>query len=229
MLLLDNVRKVYERGPQEVVALHGVTLEVPRGSFVSIMGPSGSGKSTLLNLIGCLDRPSSGRVVIDGLDTTHLDDDALTALRRRRVAIVFQFYNLLPTLTAAENVALPRLLEGASERDSIARARMLLERVGLEHRLTHRPDELSGGEMQRVAIARALMAEAPLLLADEPTGNLDSATADSVMELLVSTVREEHLTLVLVTHDPRVAARADRHVTIQDGRIVSDDASARRT
>jgi putative ABC transport system ATP-binding protein len=225
MLRLESVRKVYDRGPQEVVALHGLSFEVPRGEFVSLMGPSGSGKSTLLNLLGGLDRPTSGRIVIDGVDTTHLDDDALTEVRRRRVALIFQFYNLLPTLTALENVALPRLLDGASTGAIRARARELLDRVGLSHRLEHRPEELSGGEMQRVAIARALMSEAPLLLADEPTGNLDTATAAQVLELLQATIRDSGLTLVLVTHDPGVAARADRHLTILDGRLVSDDRS----
>lgn len=223
MLHLEKIRKVYPRGAEGVVALDDISLVVGRGEFVSVMGPSGSGKSTLLNLVGCLDRPTSGRLTIDGVETTTLDDDALTEVRRRRVAIIFQFYNLLPTLTAVENVALPRLLDGARERDTTHRARALLERVGLAHRLGFRPDELSGGEMQRVAIARALMSEAPLLLADEPTGNLDSATAGSVMELLVETVREVGLTLVLVTHDAGVAARADRHVVIRDGRLVSDD------
>jgi len=223
MLHLDQIGKIYARGTEGVTALHDLSLTVPRGEFLSIMGPSGSGKSTLLNLIGCLDRPSHGRLLIDGVDTTGLDDNALTEVRRRRVAIIFQFYNLLPTLTAVENVALPRLLDGARDRDVRRRATELLERVGLSHRLTHRPEELSGGEMQRVAIARALMSEAPLLLADEPTGNLDTTTADAVMDLLTQTVRAEGLTLVLVTHDPNVAARADRHVTIRDGHLVSDD------
>jgi ABC-type lipoprotein export system ATPase subunit len=229
MLHLDHIRKVYPRGAEGVTALHDVSLSVARGEFVSIMGPSGSGKSTLLNLIGCLDRPTSGRLSIDGLETTGLDDDALTEVRRRRVAIIFQFYNLLPTLTTVENTALPRLLDGAREADTTRRAVGLLERVGLGHRLGFRPDELSGGEMQRVAIARALMSEAPLLLADEPTGNLDSATAAHVMDLLVDTVRQDGLTLVLVTHDPGVAARADRHVVIKDGRLVADDRRVRGT
>jgi putative ABC transport system ATP-binding protein len=226
MLQLDHVRKVYPRGAAGVVALDDISLLVTRGEFVSVMGPSGSGKSTLLNLVGCLDRPTTGRLAIDGVETTSLDDDALTEVRRRRVAIIFQFYNLLPTLTAVENVALPRLLDGDRERDAAQRASTLLERVGLGHRLGFRPDEMSGGEMQRVAIARALMSGAPLLLADEPTGNLDSATAGAVMELLVETVRQEGLTLVLVTHDAAVAARADRHVVIKDGRLVADDRRA---
>jgi putative ABC transport system ATP-binding protein len=226
MLVLENVRKVYLRGPQEIVALHGISLAIPRGEFVSIMGPSGSGKSTLLNLIGCLDSPTSGNLFLEGINVGHLDDDALTAVRRRRVAIVFQFYNLLPTLTALENVALPRLLEGGSEKEAAGRATELLDRVGLAHRRAHLPEELSGGEMQRVAIARALMSGAPLLLADEPTGNLDSATAASEMDLLRELVTSEHLTLILVTHDAAIAARADRHITIRDGRIESDDRRA---
>jgi putative ABC transport system ATP-binding protein len=221
MLSLDHVRKVYLRGIQEVVALDDISLDVARGEFVSIMGPSGSGKSTLLNLIGCLDSPTSGTIAIDGVDVGRLDDDLLTAVRRRKVTIIFQFYNLLPTLSALENVALPRLLDGQSEATARLKASNLLDTVGLGHRREHLPEELSGGEMQRVAIARALMSEAPLLLADEPTGNLDTATADAVMELLTSTIRDVGLTLVLVTHDPAVAARADRTIRIRDGRLVS--------
>ncbi len=223
MLQLDRIRKVYRRGVREVAALDDITLSVPRGQFVSIMGPSGSGKSTLLNLIGCLDTPTSGDLTIDGLNVARLSDDRLTEVRRNRVAIIFQFYNLLPTLTALENTALPRLLAGASGAETTARARELLDRVGLSHRIDHRPEEMSGGEMQRVAIARALMSGASLLLADEPTGNLDSESARSVMELLRRTVAAENLTLVLVTHDPGVAALADRHIAIKDGRIVADD------
>lgn len=223
MLQLQGVTKVFGVEPYATRVLERVDLVLRAGETLAVLGPSGSGKSTLLNLIGCLDRPTSGRILIDGLDTTGLDDNALTEVRRRRVAIIFQFYNLLPTLSAVENVALPRLLDGARDRDVRRRATDLLERVGLSHRLTHRPEELSGGEMQRVAIARALMSEAPLLLADEPTGNLDTVTALAVMELLTSTARAEGLTLVLVTHDPNVAALADRHVTIRDGRLVSDD------
>jgi len=204
----------------------GISLAVPRGEFVSVMGPSGSGKSTLMNLIGCLDTPTSGDLVIDGVNVALLKDDALTAVRRDRVAIIFQFYNLLPTLTALENTALPRLLAGDDGPETRRRAKELLERVGLAHREDHRPEEMSGGEMQRVAIARALMSGAPLLLADEPTGNLDSESARSVMALLRETVATEGLTLVLVTHDPGIAATADRHVTIRDGRIVSDDRNA---
>ena len=228
MLTLDNVRKVYYRGPQEVVALHGISFQVPRGQFVSVMGPSGSGKSTLLNLVGCLDSPTSGSITIDGVSVGHLDDDALTAVRRNRVAIIFQFYNLLPTLSAVENVALPKLLDGTTERVARGKALELLDRVGLSHRREHLPEELSGGEMQRVAIARALMSDGPLLLADEPTGNLDSATAESVMDLLTGLVRESQLTLVLVTHDAAIASRADRIITIRDGRVVADDTGSGR-
>jgi len=223
VLTLDNVRKVYYRGAQEIVALHGITFAVPRGQFVSVVGPSGSGKSTLLNLIGCLDSPTSGAIAIDGTPVGRLDDDALTLVRRRKVTIIFQFYNLLPTLNAVENVALPRLLDGAPEAAARSRAAGLLDRVGLSHRLEHLPEELSGGEMQRVAIARALMSEVPLILADEPTGNLDTATAEAVMDLLTETVQNEKLTLILVTHDPGIAARSDRRISIRDGRVVSDE------
>ncbi len=211
--------KVYRRGAQSVEALRGIDLEVIRGETLTVMGPSGSGKSTLLNVIGLLDVPTAGEVWIEGLPAARLDDDARTLMRRRRVGMIFQFYNLLPSLNALENAALPLLLDGQGWEIAAGRARELLERLGLTGRLEHRPDELSGGEMQRVAIARALGPHPSVLLADEPTGNLDTRTGDEVLDLLLETVRAESQTLIVVTHDPQIAARTDRLVVMRDGRL----------
>jgi putative ABC transport system ATP-binding protein len=205
-----------------VVALASVSLTIEPGSFVAIVGPSGSGKSTLLNLMGALDRPSSGRIRIAGRDLGALDDDGLTRVRRDTIGFVFQFFNLVPTLSALENAMMPALLAGERPRDVEARAKEALAKVGLGHRVRHRPDELSGGEMQRVAIARALVGDPPLLLADEPTGNLDSRTGEEILALLTGTTSARR-TVVLVTHDPRVAERADRVLTIRDGRVDKDE------
>jgi putative ABC transport system ATP-binding protein len=206
----------------DVIALAAVSFTVEPGSFVAIVGPSGSGKSTLLNLMGALDRPSSGRIRIAGTDLGTLDDDGLTALRRDTIGFVFQFFNLVPTLSALENAMMPALLAGEKPRDVESRAKRALEQVGLGHRVRHRPDELSGGEMQRVAIARALVGDPPLLLADEPTGNLDSRTGEEILALLTGSTSSRR-TVVLVTHDPRVAERADRVLTIRDGRVDRDE------
>jgi putative ABC transport system ATP-binding protein len=217
-----NVRKVYPQGTREIAALDGVSLRIDRGGFTCIMGPSGSGKSTLLHLAGGLDLPSSGEVLIEGRATSSWDDDALTLLRRRRLGFVFQFFNLIPSLTVAENVALPLLLEGPRPSDVEARVAPLLERVGLADRRRSAPDELSGGEMQRVAVARALVADPAIVLADEPTGNLDSGTGRGILELLRSVAREDGRTVVVVTHDPSAARFSDRVVTLRDGRVESD-------
>jgi len=184
MIALSDVHKVFRQGETEVRALAGVSFEVAAGEFVAIRGPSGSGKSTLLHLIGGLDVPSAGEIRIDGALLSRLSDDELTVFRRRRIGIVFQFFNLLPTLSAEENVALPLLLDGARARDARPRALAALEQVGLAHRRRHRPDELSGGEMQRAAVARALVIEPRLILADEPTGNLDTATGEQILSLI---------------------------------------------
>jgi putative ABC transport system ATP-binding protein len=222
MVEIDNVTKVYSQGKNEVRALDGVTLRVAAGEFVSVVGPSGSGKSTLLHLVGGLDKPTTGEVSVDGRRLSEMTDDEVTIFRRRKIGFVFQFFNLLPTLTAEENVALPLLLDGLRRRDIQPRVERMLGLVGLGSRRGHKPDQLSGGEMQRVAIARALVTEPVLLLADEPTGNLDTRTGEAVLEL----VREAHArrgqTVVLITHDPRVAAYGDRCVTIMDGRIAGD-------
>ena len=214
-----NLTRRYEMGDAFVDALRGVDLTVARGEFVALVGPSGSGKSTVLNLIGGLDRPTSGQVWINGTELSASDERTLTQHRRRHVGFVFQSFNLLPRLTAEENVALPLMFGDVSEKERRARARALLERVGLEHRLEHRPTQLSGGEQQRVAIARALVGEPALLLADEPTGNLDTTTGAEIMALLKKLNQESGLTLLVVTHDAQVAAFADRVVELRDGQV----------
>ena len=208
-------------GGRGVDVLTGVSLDVPAGQFLAIAGASGSGKSTLLGLIAGLDQPTAGRIEVAGVDITALDEDALARFRRDHVGYVFQSFHLLPTLTAQENVAVP--LELAGEADAAARAAALLAEVGLAERAHHYPVQLSGGEQQRVAVARAMARRPALLLADEPTGNLDSATGKQIIELLVGMNRRLGSTLVLVTHDTALAAHADRVVTLRDGRIVSDE------
>jgi putative ABC transport system ATP-binding protein len=209
----------YKMGDAFVEALRGVDLTIQRGEFVALVGPSGSGKSTVLNLIGGLDRATSGQVWIDGVELSATDERALTRHRREHVGFVFQTFNLLPRLSAEENVALPLMFSGVPHRERLERARALLQRVGLTHRLTHRPTQLSGGEQQRVAIARALVGQPALLLADEPTGNLDTTTGGEIMALLKELNQESDLTLLVVTHDPEVAAFADRVVSLRDGRV----------
>jgi putative ABC transport system ATP-binding protein len=221
MISLRRVRKVFGHGETAVCALGGVTLDIPAGQLVSVVGPSGSGKSTLLHLLGGLDQPTEGEIVIGGTPISGMSDDEITIFRRRKIGFVFQFFNLLPTLTAEENVALPLLLDGRSWREVRSKVDAVLGQVGLGHRRRHRPDELSGGEMQRVAIARALVIDPVLILADEPTGNLDSRTGEQVLGL----VREANrggATVVLVTHDARAASYGSRMVTMQDGGIVGD-------
>ena len=222
MITLKNVSRAYGSGDGVLYAVRDVSLEITAGSFVTIVGASGSGKSTLLQLIGALDRPTGGTVIVDGKDLAKLSDDQRTLLRRDRIGFVFQFFNLLPTLTAVENVALPARLAGQSASSTRRRAEELLGRVGLSARGGHRPDQLSGGEMQRVAIARALMMDPPVLLADEPTGNLDSSTGVSILELLRGAV-ESHRTVILVTHDPSVAQQGSRTLTMGDGKLLSDE------
>ena len=225
LLRVEDLRRDYRMGTESVHALDGISFEVDVGTFVSVMGPSGSGKSTLLHLVGGLDRPTGGKVVLDGRNLAALDDETLTTLRRRELGFIFQFFNLLPTLSAWENVALPLLLDGKKLPDTKPRAVGLLERVGLGGRVDHRPSQLSGGEMQRVAIARALVADPVLLLADEPTGNLDSRSGEQVLDLLRSTVTEDGKTLVMVTHDHDAASTGDRILTLIDGKLVHDDPS----
>jgi putative ABC transport system ATP-binding protein len=208
-----------------VEILRGIDLRIERGQFAAIMGPSGSGKSTLLGLLAGLDNATSGRILLDGADITGLSEDRMAEVRGRKIGFVFQSFQLIPTLTAEENVLLPAELAGAGP-DAARRARELLDRVGLSDRLDHYPVQLSGGEQQRVALARAFITRPPILLADEPTGNLDGATGQHVLELLLELNRGEGATLILVTHDPALAAHADRVITLRDGLVVSDAAAS---
>jgi putative ABC transport system ATP-binding protein len=223
MIELLNAGKTYHQGIREVHALRDVSFRIKKGEFLSIMGPSGSGKSTLLNLIGGLDQPTTGKIFIDGRPLHGISDDELTLLRRRRVGFIFQFFNLLPVLTAVENVTLPLLLEGLPLSEIRPRAILLLEQMGLGERTEHRPEQLSGGEMQRVAIARALITNPAVLLADEPTGNLDSHTSEEIFMLLRS-LNEKGQTIVMVTHDAKAAAYGSRIITLKDG-VLSEDIS----
>jgi putative ABC transport system ATP-binding protein len=222
MITLSGVSKTFD-GRRTVTALDHLDLTIPRGDMVSIVGPSGSGKSTLLNLIGALDRPSTGWIDIDGQRLDGLSDDALTKVRRDKIGFIFQFFNLLPTLSCLENVALPLHLRGWARKKASDRARELLDLVHLTKRIEHVPDELSGGERQRVAIARALAIYPPILLADEPTGNLDSATGADILELIKDLHQRLNATVLIVTHDQHVANSCARTITLRDGRIVGDD------
>jgi putative ABC transport system ATP-binding protein len=220
VLQTHAVKKQYQMGDVTVDALAGVDFAVEEGEFVAVMGPSGSGKSTLLHLLGGLDWPSGGEVTLAGKTLSGLSDDEITLLRRRGVGFVFQFFNLLPTLTAKENIALPLLIDGKRIKDHLTRIDHLLDLVGLSDRQDHKPDQLSGGQQQRVAIARALVTEPQIVLADEPTGNLDSKSGTAVLELLRRSCDQLGQTIVMVTHDPRSASYADRVVFLQDGRAV---------
>jgi putative ABC transport system ATP-binding protein len=222
MIKLSNVSKQFD-GKRRVTALEDVNLEVARGEMVSIVGPSGSGKSTLLNLVGGLDRPTSGSIAIDGRDLAGLSDDALTLVRRDKIGFIFQFFNLLPSLSCLENVALPLHLRGWPRRKTVERAQELLGLVQLGHRIEHLPDELSGGERQRTAIARALSIYPPILLADEPTGNLDTNTGHEILRLIRDLNERLGATVLVVTHDMGVARSCPRTITIRDGAIVGDD------
>jgi putative ABC transport system ATP-binding protein len=222
-LTADGITKVYAGAEAPVNALRGVSLRVTEGEFVAVVGPSGCGKSTLLHISGAMDRPTAGRVSIGGRFLDQLDEDGLTDLRRRRIGFVFQFFNLLPTLTVLENIALPLLLTGASPAVAAAEARLVCERVALSGRLTHFPRQLSGGEAQRVAIARSIVHRPLLVIADEPTGNLDSATGAQVLQLLAELNRERGVTLLLATHAAHVAAAAHRIVYMRDGLIQRDE------
>jgi putative ABC transport system ATP-binding protein len=219
LITLTDVGKTYLQGTVPVVALRGISAAFRAGECVAIMGSSGSGKSTLLNLVSCIDVPTQGTVSIEGQPTSNLSDADLTRIRRHKVGIIFQFFHLLGTLTARQNVALPLLLVGRRPKEAWQRADELLSLVGLKERLSHRPHQLSGGEMQRVAIARALANNPPVLLADEPTGNLDSRTGSEILSLMLTYCREEQKTLILATHDQAAAARADRILSLRDGSL----------
>lgn len=221
ILLAEQVRKVYSGGDALVEAVRGVSLELEAGDFVALMGPSGCGKSTLLHLCGAMDRPTAGQLLIENTDLSKLNDDELTKVRRERIGFVFQFFNLLPTLTVVENITLPMLLDGGNAAEAKRRAVQLAERVGLTHRLKHYPQQLSGGEMQRAAIARAVVHQPVLLIADEPTGNLDSENGAKVLGLLGELNGELGLTILLATHGAETAAAAKRVVRMRDGQIES--------
>jgi putative ABC transport system ATP-binding protein len=220
LIQVRAVTKSIHTGTHRVEILKGIDLEIPRGQFAAIMGPSGSGKSTLLGLLAGLDNPTTGRVILDGEDITQLSEDRMAVLRGQKIGFVFQSYHLIPTLTAEENVLLPMELAGR-DRGGRARARELLDRVGLKDRFDHYPVQLSGGEQQRVALARAFALRPPILLADEPTGNLDSATGAVVLDLILSMHREENATMVMVTHEQSLADCADRRIILRDGLVAA--------
>jgi putative ABC transport system ATP-binding protein len=226
LIEIDDVHKIHRMGAREVHALAGVSLSISRGDYLAIMGASGSGKTTLLHLIGCLDRPTRGDLWLDGTQLSSLGDDALSELRSRRIGFVFQAFHLIPQLDVTENVELPLIYQGIEQPTRARRAEELLASVGLADRRHHHPNELSGGECQRVAIARALVADPDVLLADEPTGNLDSRTGDEIMDLLEKQ-HSDGVTIVLVTHDAEKARRAARHIEMRDGRISYDAAKPR--
>jgi putative ABC transport system ATP-binding protein len=216
-----EVQKTYKLGENQVQALRGVNLELQKGEFVAFTGPSGSGKTTLLNLIGVLDKPTLGKIYVDGIDLTLLKEKDLTKLRRSTIGFIFQFYNLIPVLSAIENVELPMLIAGVTSKERETRAKELLKMVGLADRMNHRPDELSGGEQQRVAIVRALANKPSIVLADEPTGDLDSKTGKEVMNALRDLSNHEGATVIVVTHDPTVASMANKIFEMRDGKIIN--------
>jgi putative ABC transport system ATP-binding protein len=219
---VERLTKIYGSGATAVTALDHVNVKIKEGEFVAVMGPSGCGKSTLLHLLGGLDKPSEGHVLIGGHNLNDLNDDKLTELRRRRIGFVFQFFNLIPVLNAVENTALPVTLDGVKPSEAKEKATEWLTRFGLADRLSNRPDQLSGGQQQRVAICRALVAEPELILADEPTGNLDTRSSDEIAGLLRDVSKEYKRTVVMVTHDPRIAAYADRIIFLKDGKVVDE-------
>jgi putative ABC transport system ATP-binding protein len=219
MIRCIDVCKTYRQGESKITALAGLSLDIPKGSFAAIMGPSGSGKSTLLHLIGGLDRPTSGDLLVDGRLIGQMADDQVTLFRRHKIGFVFQFFNLLPTLTAMENVALPLVLDGRSKTEADKRAQTLIEKIGLEKRRDHLPEELSGGEIQRVSVARALAFSPPILLADEPTGNLDSKNGEAILALLKQINQEDGCTVVMVTHSQEAARYGERTIFLRDGQL----------
>ena len=222
VLQASELVKEYVTGRHTVRALDGVSLRLGRGEFIAVMGPSGSGKSTLLHLLGGLDRPTQGKIHLRGKEISRLPDTPATLTRRRNVGFVFQFFNLIPTLSAEENILLPVLIDGKNPKAFQSRLDRILQRVGLQDRRQHRPDQLSGGEQQRVALARALITEPAIILADEPTGNLDTRTSGTIMSLLQAAAREFQQAIVMVTHDPRSASFADRVVFLRDGKVVEE-------
>jgi putative ABC transport system ATP-binding protein len=225
LIVLEHIERVFHLGDSDVHALRDLNLRIDAGEYVAVMGPSGSGKSTLLNILGLLDQPNAGRLLLEGRDVTTLTPDEQAAVRSRRIGFVFQSFHLVPRLTAAENIALPMVLAGIAPKERAARVAQALQDYGLTHRADHRPNELSGGQRQRVAIARATIMQPPLLLADEPTGNLDRATGDEVVRLLEG-LNARGVTLIVVTHDPALGARARRRLMMEDGALKVDTAAA---
>lgn len=221
MIELSDIRKIYQVGGQEVAALAGINLTISAGEFTALMGPSGSGKSTLMNILGCLDRPTSGSYKLDGDEVANLSDDELAVTRNRRIGFVFQNFNLLSRITAAENVALPLVYAGVGGRERAERANKVLQAVGLSDRAEHQPNELSGGQRQRVAIARALVNDPHILMADEPTGNLDTKSTREIMDIFEG-LHAAGRTIILVTHEPEIAACASRQLLVRDGQITRD-------
>ncbi|MCP4424455.1 MAG: ABC transporter ATP-binding protein [Chloroflexi bacterium] len=219
MITMQNITKSYEMGTQVVHALRGVDMQINEGEFAAIMGPSGSGKSTLMNIIGCLDIPNSGVYTIDGVDVSRMTDDEQAKIRNRRIGFVFQQFNLLPRTSALKQVALPLMYAGFSRSERAARAQEALQAVGLGDRMDHRPDELSGGQQQRVAIARALATDPNIILADEPTGNLDTQSGEEIMQIFRTLHEEKGITLIMITHDPEIGEKAERVIWIRDGLI----------
>jgi putative ABC transport system ATP-binding protein len=228
ILKVNNVKKSYRMGKVLVSALRGVSFEAEEGEFLTIFGPSGSGKSTLLHLIGCLDRPDDGEIFVDGANVLKLNDDKLAELRLNKIGFVFQFFNLLPRLTALKNVELPLTIRGIPEKEALSKAEEILQLVGLEARMNHKPSELSGGEQQRVAIARALINNPKIVLADEPTGNLDTKTGWEIVQLMRKLNEERKQTFIIVTHDPHIAETADRIIHLKDGLVEGIKESPRR-
>lgn len=222
IIKLENVWKVYKLGKIDVPALAGVSLEIKEKTFLSIIGPSGSGKSTLLNIIGCLDFPTKGKVFLDGQNIEELPEKDLAKIRGKKIGFVFQQFNLFPNLNALENVTLPMIFQKISEKEREIRAKKLLDMVGLKDRLNHKPAELSGGEQQRVAIARALANDPEIIIADEPTGNLDSKSGAIIMDILKKLHQEKNTTMVVVTHDPKIASYSEQIIKIQDGKIIEE-------
>lgn len=222
VIKLENVWKIYQFGQIELPVLKGISLDIAPGAFVVILGPSGSGKSTMLNMVGCLDLPTKGKVLLDGQDISKMSEDQLAQIRGRKIGFVFQQFNLLSNLSALENVMIPMIFQGKSEKERIERAKSLLSSLDLSDRMEHRPMELSGGEQQRIAIARALSNDPEILVADEPTGNLDSSTGKKIMEILMNLHKDEKKTIIVVTHDPTIAGYSSQVVHIRDGQLVSN-------
>jgi putative ABC transport system ATP-binding protein len=229
VIKLENIYKRYRLGKVDLEAIRGISLEINPGSFVVIMGPSGSGKSTLLNMLGCLDIPTTGKIFLKGEDVAKMSENKLAQLRGRTIGFIFQEFNLIPNLTALENVTLPMIFQGISEKQRKERAIELLTSLGLENRVNHQPAELSGGERQRVAIARAFANNPEVVIADEPTGNLDSTTGKKIMEILVNLHKNEGKTLVVVTHDPNIAQYSQEVVDIKDGQIIKNHFPAKES